>query len=406
MSASAESRYPKPLSWGEWAGLAAGEPYRMLFPLGISLGALGAAVWPLFFWWGVAWASPSVSHPRLLIEGFVGSFVLGFLGTSVPRLLEGEKFAAWETVPIVGAVLTVGLLHFFGADGWGDGGFGVTLLFFLWRLGRRLPDRKDNPPPSFVLALSGVGGAAAAGLWLAAEEWGWGFSPFGHRLSLLLLYQGLPLLPILGVGAFLLPRFYGLPSRESLPEARVPTRAWTARAAAALLTALALLAGFAWEAAGGAWGGGLLRTAAVVAYLLYSIPASRELLAQGTVAGCARWALLLSVLGLLLSSLSAALRAAWLRLFFLGGAGLLILTVGARVVLGFSGRGELLANRFGPLTQAKWWILGAILLRVAAELAPARRGLLLSGASLFWLGALLIWAGPVLPKVRCPDVDD
>ncbi|WP_142525463.1 NnrS family protein, partial [Methylacidimicrobium cyclopophantes] len=156
---------------------------------------------------------------------------------------------------------------------------------------------------------------------------------------------------------------------------------------------------------GGALAGGLLRTGAVIGYLLFSIPASRELFAKGTVAGCARLALSFSVLGLLLAAFSLPLRVAWLHLFFLGGAGLLILTVASRVILGFSGRGELLTDRYGPLSQAKWWILGAILLRVAGGLVPARRGLLLSEASLFWLVALLLWAWSTLPKVRCPDVE-
>ncbi|MDD4932324.1 MAG: NnrS family protein [Methylacidiphilaceae bacterium] len=396
----------KPLPWMEWTRLSAGEPYRILFPLGLFLGALGVAVWPLFFFWGVAWAPPPISHPRILIEGFVGSFVLGFLGTSVPRLLEVKRLSPWETGAVTVAILAVGLLHFFGVAGWGDGLFGITLLFFLWRLAIRFPSRKDNPPPSFVLALFGVLGAGTGALVESTERMGLTLSPCLRQLGLLLLYQGLPLLPILGVGAFILPRFYGLPSRETLPEARIPTRAWIGRALAALAAASSLFASFAWEAAGASWRGGLLRAGTVVAYLLFAIPASRELFARGTVAGCARLSLLLSVLGLLLASLSLPLRAAWLHLFFLGGAGLLILTVGARVVLGFSGRGELLAGRYGPLSQAKWWILGAILLRVAADVEPARRDLLLSGASLFWLGALLLWSWAVLPKVRCPDAED
>lgn len=406
MEKSGKEQGTQPLPWGEWVGLCAQEPYRILFPLGIFLGGLGVAVWPLFFFWGWAWAPPQLSHPRILIEGFVGSFVVGFLGTSVPRLLEVKRLSTWETGPVAGALLAVGLLHFLGVAVWGDGLFGSALLFFLWRLGRRFPMRRDNPPPSFVLVLFGLLGALAGSLWVAAEEGGLGFSPLLHSLALLLLYQGLPLLPILGVGAFLLPRFYGLPSRESLPEARIPRRAWLLRALAGMIAALSLFASFLWEAAGGALAGGLLRAATVVAYLLFSIPLSRELLSQGTVAGCTRLALFFSVLGLLLGAFSLEFRVTWLHLFFLGGAGLLILTVGARVILGFSGRGELLANRYGPLSQAKWWILGAILLRVAGDLVPAQRGLLLSEASLFWLAALLLWAWSVLPKVRCPDVDD
>ncbi|WP_142525586.1 NnrS family protein, partial [Methylacidimicrobium cyclopophantes] len=255
MEAKGKNQGTEPLPWGEWIGLCAQEPYRMLFPLGVLLGGLGVAIWPLFFFWGLAWAPPPISHPRIVIEGFVGSFVIGFLGTSVPRLLEVKRFSIWETGGVAAALSAVGLLHLFGLTGWGDGLFGSAILCFLWLLASRFPARRDNPPPSFLLALFGLLGAVVGSLWIASEEGGLRFSPFLHSLSLLLLYQGLPLLPILGVGAFLLPRFYGLPSRESLPEARIPTRAWLLRALAALIAALVLFASFLWEAAGGALAG-------------------------------------------------------------------------------------------------------------------------------------------------------
>ncbi|CAB4244136.1 conserved membrane protein of unknown function [Methylacidimicrobium sp. AP8] len=406
MNAGPESAGTRPLPWKEWIGLAAEEPFRILFPLGIFLGAAGVAVWPLFLFWGVAWAPPPVSHPRILIEGFVGSFVVGFLGTSIPRLLEVRPLRRWETGALAGVLLLANALHWFGRTGWGDGLFGGALLFFLWRLAGRLPQRKDNPPPSFLLGLLGVAGAAA-GAWLeSAAEMGLVLPPPLRNLGLLLLYQGLALLPILGVGAFIFPRFYGLESRESLPAAVVPTRAWLSRALAALCTGLVLFLSFLWEATGGALGGPLLRTGTAVAYLLFAIPIAPELSAKGTVAGCTRWALALAVSGLLFSAFSPVSRTGALHLFFLGGAGLLILTVGARVILGFSGRGELLAARYWPLRQAKWWTIGAVVLRAAADRLPFRRDLLLAGAALLWIGALLIWAWPVLPKVRCPDTEE
>ena len=55
------------------------EPFRIFFPLGLLLGAIGVALWPLFVWHAIAFY-PAQAHVRLMIEGLMGSFIIGFLG--------------------------------------------------------------------------------------------------------------------------------------------------------------------------------------------------------------------------------------------------------------------------------------------------------------------------------------
>ncbi|CAF0703082.1 NnrS family protein [Candidatus Methylacidithermus pantelleriae] len=395
-----------PLPWNQWINLASKEPFRILFPLGIILGAAGVAVWPLFFLYGIVWAPPPISHPRILIEGFVGSFILGFLGTAMPRLLETPALSLWETGSIASALLTVGLFQFFGMPAWGDGLFATTLIFFLLRLASRFPSRRDNPPPSFLLVIFGILGAAAGAITLFLEEKGVISFPILYHLALLLLYQGLPLLPILGVIPFLLPRLSGMPNPEGHLEAGISAPFRGKLTQFTIATLLLLLASFLWEALGHPFAGGLLRVATVIAYLACVVRTPWQFLAgKKTTTSCAILALLLSIVGLFLSSSSVPFRIAWLHLFFLGGVSLLILTVGTRVILGHSGRVRLIAGRYPPLAQATAAVFGAVVFRLAADFVPSQRALLLSIASFLWLGALLRWTWDVLPKVQCPDLE-
>src|SRR5215211_4328822 len=59
------------------------EPFRIFFPLGLLLGAIGVALWPLFVWHSIGFY-PAQAHVRLMIEGLMGSFIIGFLGTAGP----------------------------------------------------------------------------------------------------------------------------------------------------------------------------------------------------------------------------------------------------------------------------------------------------------------------------------
>ena len=50
------------------------------------------------------------------------------------------------------------------------------------------------------------------------------------NLQHLLSYQAFILLPILGVGTFLLPRFFDLPNLNEFPESRTPPPGWARKA--------------------------------------------------------------------------------------------------------------------------------------------------------------------------------
>ena len=73
----------------------ASEPFRLFFPLGILAAVAGVMMWPLLYA-GHLGFYPGEAHARVMIEGFMGAFVLGFLGTAFPRLTGNATWSRGE----------------------------------------------------------------------------------------------------------------------------------------------------------------------------------------------------------------------------------------------------------------------------------------------------------------------
>src|SRR5215470_15370218 len=58
------------------------DPYRVLFPLGLLFGLIGAGSWPVHLL-GIG-PYPAALHRALMVQGFEHGFVLGFLLTAMP----------------------------------------------------------------------------------------------------------------------------------------------------------------------------------------------------------------------------------------------------------------------------------------------------------------------------------
>ena len=86
-----------------WA-IVCEEPFRIFFPAGVLLGLIGVSLWPLFYS-GIGIAYPNIAHARLMIEGFMASFIFGFLATAGPRLTSAPRFSLSELVAIFTLVL-------------------------------------------------------------------------------------------------------------------------------------------------------------------------------------------------------------------------------------------------------------------------------------------------------------
>ena len=215
--------------------LSFAEPFRIFFPLGLLLGMTGVALWPLFVWHAIGFY-PANAHVRLMIEGLMGSFIIGFLGTAGPRLLDASPLIAAETSVLIALQVASAFLHLIQRQTAGDVVFLVLLLFFLGMMARRARSAHDLPPPQFVLVLFGLLNAIA-GTFLITAAKSMTNGLFANQLGSLMLNEGFVLFPILGVGAFFFPKLLGGAKPEP-SDLRIAAALWVKRAAIAALTAV------------------------------------------------------------------------------------------------------------------------------------------------------------------------
>jgi uncharacterized protein involved in response to NO len=390
--------------------MALEEPYRMFFPMGMLAGAWGVMMWPLFYG-GYLGFYPNEAHARIMIEGFMGAFVPGFIGTAFPRLTGNRPWSRGEFgVLLLLWALTVAS-HSFGKVQAGDMAFCGLLVALLAGMATRwISGRRDTPPPGFLLVFAGVAGAAASAGWLAAGT-------FSHvetwRLARLCLFQGFLLLPLLGIGPYLLPRFFGAGSSHSFDEALRPPAAWWRKAFASSAAGLGILGSFVLEAWGFAAAGQISRAVLVLAWFALETPVFRRAAQVTTPGTTARWSIIGLAAGLICAALWPFARIGSLHLFFVSGLGMVTMAVGARVILGHAGRHDLLGGRIVWLR----WVFGLVLLaattRMSSDFLPQVRvshhvyaAWTWSIAALVWLIALapFLWRdeSPAKPKAGCP----
>ncbi|MCX6876707.1 MAG: NnrS family protein [Verrucomicrobia bacterium] len=395
-----------------WWRMILEEPYRVFFPLGMLAGMGGVMLWPLHYgqWLGF---NPLEAHPRLMIEGFMGAFVLGFLGTAFPRVVGNRGWFAGEFLLLLG--LWAGVVgsaasgRVVAADGFFAGLLGLLFcgLALRWAWGHR-----DTPPPGFLLALTGLlGGALAAaclacggGLWLGLGGQAW---------AKLWLFQGLLLLPVMGIGPYLLPRFFGLPSSHSFDDSPRPPAGWWLRVGAAVFWGLHLVASFALEVHGYPLLGHLLRAAVIGVWFALETPVFRRGKVSSTPGNVVRLALVGMLAGCGAAAFWPTARIGALHLFFAAGLGLLTLAVGTRVILGHAGRHDLLVGRLRWLRWAAGLLVLAATTRMSADFLPTVRTShhiyaawtwVLGGMLWFWALSRFLWRREGVPKPRskCP----
>jgi uncharacterized protein involved in response to NO len=381
------------------------EPFRIFFPLGILMGIAGVSLWPLYFT-GLYKFYPGVMHARVMMEGFLGAFIVGFLGTAGPRLTGTPHFSRGELWSLLALYAGAVGSQFAGRPFAGDAIFLVLLLTFVARLGRRFSQRTVIPPPSFALVAFGFLNAIAAVVLLLIGASGEG-NPRCALLGSMLLNQGFVLYLVLGIGGFLLPRILKLPPKPEFPESRTPPPGWRPAAIFAASIGLVLFASFVFEVlSGAARSAALIRFLAAGVFLASEIPAHRSAAPRLTIIICLRAALVFILAGLLFPVFWPMQRVAGMHVVLIGGFSLITFTVATRVVLGHSGFGHLFPTRLPFLIGTALLLICGMALRITGDFMFMQRGSLLGDASYLWMLAAAIWSWQVLPKVRIADPED
>lgn len=377
------------------------EPFRLFFPAAVLAGLIGVLLWPLVL---SGWMTdyPGLRHARLMIQGFFGGFLLGFLGTAFPRLIETAPLPASRVFPLLALFLANVVAHTFGATGLGDGLFVGEIAVLAVMLGGRLRARQDLPPPSFVLVGLGFACAVAgivAQILGARPEAAAVLEPLGRLWG----YHAFILLCILGAGGFLLPRFLGLGARRKFETSVVTTPEWRRAVAVAGGAGVLIVASYPLEAAGWTRWAGTIRAVTMVAYLWNEMPLERLRWSWNGV----QWFLLVGLaclpLGVLASAWLPGTRVGLSHIELITGFGLITLGVGTRVVFGHSGERERL-DRFQPwLTTAGVLLFLGMLSRVSGDFLPKSMLSHYVSAAWCWIAGVVIWAVCVLPKILRAD---
>lgn len=380
----------------------AGEPFRLFFPAAVLAGLMGVLLWPLHFL-GVVPFYPGLSHARLMGWGFFGGFVFGFLGTAMPRMLSVPRLRVEETTLLFILHTAMEISFLTGHLAVGDILSLALLATFLVVMARRFRVRRDNPPPAFILVAMAMACAAGGAIISLLGQFQVDLPLFWVNLQRLLSYQGFVLLPILGVGGFILPRFFGMPSQQDFPESLRPPPGWTRKAFTALGAGVIIVGSFVLEAAGWHRTGHAIRAGAALAFLFLEMPLQHAFQRRNALATSLLVALAGSILGLVAVALFPSGRVALLHLTLAGGFAALTFAVATRVVFGHSGNQPLLRapNRW------MYGVLGLMLLgtatRISGDFWPNILPTHYSYGAILWGAGAAWWAWRVLPNVLVAD---
>ena len=376
------------------------EPFRIFFPAGVLAGIIGVSLWPLHF---AGWieAYPGQNHARIMANGLFGGFILGFLGTALPRLLSVPTLRVWQTFSLVVMHLAMVTAFATARTYLGDVLFLALLLSFVLFLSLRIPRRQDSPPPGFIL----VGMAFASvitGAVLAVIEHRTEMDPSWIALQRLLSYQGFVLLPILGIGPFLLPRFFGMVSTHDLPDALAASKVWKQKAALALGAGVLIIVSFVLESRGFYRTAYTLRFLTTAAYLLKEMPFAR--VPRSNAPGLSLLiALAVLCLGFLAVAVLPAYRVGLLHLTLIGGFAVLTFVVATRVVFGHSGNIAKLKQRNRWLFVSVGLMLFGMATRISGDFLPRILASHYTYGAIVWIVGVLIWSACVLPKILIAD---
>jgi uncharacterized protein involved in response to NO len=374
------------------------DPYRIFFPLGIASGLAGVSIWPLYYF-GLTAGYSGRAHGLVQTDGFLYSFIAGFLLTAVPRFTGTDNPSRFAQYFLAAALIVSAAASERRAFAVGTAAFVVAHFTLLSLLARRFMRRQQNPPSTFILIGMGLLSGSLGAVLSCAVAWEV-VSAFWDLLGKRLLTEGMVMLFVLGVGGFLGPRLLGF---AELPKFAPPIASggagrppparpiigsgqmrWAAIGSAILFSLVAEYSfGLEWMA--------FLRAAVVTAVVLGTLHLWRLPVARTTLSWCVWVAHWLIVTSLWLVALAPRYHVDFLHVLFIGGFSLLILAVGTRVALSHGGHDLGQERRSWPLRIGLTMGLTAMLARIGAPFAPVSYFEHLALAALLWMAGMMCW---------------
>lgn len=361
-------------------------PYQIFFPLGLFNAVLAVGVW-LIQDLHIFQTPALLIHSKLIIGGFLWSFIVGFLMTAIPRMTGTQNanrlelgsaigislwlmISAWNIDPrpfYIGMMALDGLLLFYGA--------------------RRLVKRSSKPVPVFFSHIGFGMALALLGSWYHFK----GNSFMGIHL----FHVGAILLLILGIGTRFFAFLSGLPSDfENLNQG---WKRLSFHFCGLLVAILLFLAGLGYPVAYFAL------TVVSLFYLFVIWRVQRRAERDSALKYGVRFVALMIPLSFFMTWLQPRMYVTWFHLLFIGSFAVLTLSVATRVTLAHGAYPTDLEVR----SKALWWVIGllvfALIFRVFYGFSDDLwKKSYLHLAATFWLLALAIWCGSFLIRIFKP----
>jgi len=365
--------------------------------MALLAGVVGVMLWPLFYW-QILDFYPLQAHTRLMIQGFVGGCVIGFLGTAMPKMLSAPSLKLWQVAVLVLGYISYCTAHASGLQSLGDGLFATNFIFMLVCFGVRLKLRKSATSPQMVLAVMGIVSGILGAVWWAF------FVPSDYfyvtLFSQRLLYQAFVLLPILGVGSFFFPMVLGVKKEEIKG-----VKAWRLKAGESIVVGLLIILTYWVEVHSQQRAMAWTRFLICFIWLTKESGWLRRTQTKGVMAHSLRAGIVCLLGGMVAVAVLEQHRIALEHTLYIGGFGLITMIVATRVIYGHSGQGAKFQRWIKPLAACVALLLLAMATRVSADFMPAIRTTHHTYAAISWVVVSAIWALAVFPFLhRRPPV--
>lgn len=359
-------------------------PYQIFFPIGILCSILAVGVW---FVQDLNWFSaPAIFiHSRLIIGGFIWSFIVGFLMTAIPRMTGTSSVNIFEFI-IAFLLIVFQIIQSWTMDGRWFYGANIAIVFFLLFYGGRRIVKSVKPIPVFF---SHVGLAMCLAI-LGASYHFRGDTYLGVHLY----HVGTVLLLVLGIGTRFFSFLSGLPSEfENAPKAHH----YIFHCLGLSMAGLLFLSGSGYP---NAYLGLFLVS---LFYLLFVWKVFRSSDRSSALKYGVRIVASTIPITFLMCWLQPHLYITWLHLLFIGSFSMITFAVATRVTLAHGSYSTDLEMK----SKALWFVLSFLSLGIVSRvLYGFSEGLwkksFLHLAATFWILAVICWCYSFLVKIFKP----
>lgn len=378
-------------------------PSRVLFPLGIGFAIIGIGIWIPYVLWPHAFSNPGQGHAILQIQGFLLSFILGFLLTLLPLKLGMKPIGPWafSIFPMgICALLLLAFWHFAMASQTVH----LLLITNLLLFGFRPDDSKrrqvlldETSSAEFAITCIGLSlGADLAGTLISLGSNVGILSTAWSRGGSLLQIQAFPVLMIMGLGSLFLPPLFGNKFERGI-EQKAPAR--SLRLARSIGLATLFLASFAIEPSNH----GLIRLAYIIRasvwawFLFGEIRIHTIKMKLPTHIKAIRGSLFALGVGLTMPIVAPIHLLAWEHVVFITGFLWLILGGCAHLTMVQQNRLDLLFHHPRKAKAMRMLRFFALFSRVGSDLWMKHYWMLMAMAAAAAVSGLVLWAGLYFP---------